>query len=173
MVRLLKTPSLSVCVQRPYGLHFHQPSLALWFNFFVKIHFWKLVLTCLILITIPLRGVAGVAAAVCDTRHHSLYQSIQAVSVLDASDAGSHAGEHHHSTHDATDAEHQGHQSGIDSTHHKCSACGSCCVGTAMASGPLVFAVSFAGETVFPEPFTRHISPVLNGLDRPPQFSPA
>lgn len=118
---------------------------------------------CLMLVAIPLKGVAAVSPVLCDAQHNALYQFAQVV-------GSGQAAEHHHDHHPSSSAEKAGQHSSTDDSHQKCSACGSCCVGVAAAPEPNVLVSPVGTEAIFPEPLSRHVGPVLNGLDRPPQF---
>lgn len=136
----------------------------------MKISFWKLLLTCLLLATLPLKGLAGVSVLGCE--------SLAPASAAPASAGTQHAhpAEHVHAAElvadhfaqaDMANADAGGH--GADTVHLKCSACSSCCVGSALTPTTAVFWPEFASHTGFADPVFPLPSALLSSLERPPR----
>ena len=118
------------------------------------------------LVAIPLQGFAGVSAAVCAGHHQSLYGA-GLESVAHAAHSGDHVDAHagHHTANaieaDAGTPAHNAHQ--------KCGGCGPCCLGAVLTSSVQPTVAVLTGKTDFASLSSRHVSPAVRGLDRPPQ----
>lgn len=136
---------------------------------------WRLLLTCVLLIALPLKGVASVSLMPCGPDHGVTS------SVLSEHDT------HESATADHDDADGQetwapgatqsGHVDGSDLAighHHdakfKCGNCAPCCLSLAPSGSlPMVLAVQ-ASVGEFPSLQTRYISAEVGSSLRPPQF---
>lgn len=136
---------------------------------------WRLLLTCMLLIALPLKGVAAVSLMPCGPDHGVLGVTSPA-----------------HDTHESATADHDdmdgqetwapgatqsGHVDGSDLAighHHdakfKCGNCAPCCLSLAPSGSlPMVLAMQASlGE--FPSLQTRYISAEVGSSLRPPQF---
>ncbi|MDE2418420.1 MAG: hypothetical protein KGN32_11500 [Burkholderiales bacterium] len=136
----------------------------------MKTTFWKLLIACIVLIAIPIQGFAGAVAVVCEGSHQALY-GVADSSAFDESHVR--AAIEPVSQKMVALADQNEHLSSKEVAHLKCSACGPCCVGTALISSSEPFVAPFDGKCNFPEFSSHHLSPTLAGLDRPPQSSHA
>jgi hypothetical protein len=117
---------------------------------------------CLVLAAIPLKGMAVSMAAVCKGHQESLHLTKASASTPC----------HGHSTVATADATHTHHHgnSNSDTSHLKCSACGACCVGTAITASAVVLLPEFKTPFYIVYRPHQHRAPDLNRLDRPPRL---
>lgn len=143
---------------------------------------WRILMTCLLLVAVPLQGVAAAAMLACGPNHDSLYGSIAQVVATGKQAQHPHSGDHSHkheisaaSAENASTGETAQAQtvSGVPSphtdAHFKCNACGPCCLGAALTTDVVIRVVPLASSADFPDPTCHYLSPALGGLDRPPR----
>jgi hypothetical protein len=139
---------------------------------------FRIVLTWLLLLALPLQGFAAATMLNCGPNHHRM----MAAAMAGSAEADGHAaGEQHHQEMGATAAHH--HEAAADdgdaaSVHHldklmkfKCSACAACCMGAAMPTAAVTFEPvpsAVAPATYVP---TSHVAFVADGPDKPPRLS--
>lgn len=140
-------------------------------------------MTCLLLVAVPLQGVAAATMFVCGPDHDSLYGSVALVVAANKQAQHLHSGDHWHkhgisatsagnaSTDKATQAQTV---SGVPSPHtgaqFKCNACGPCCLGAALTTDVVIRVAPLASLADFPDLTCNYLSPALGVLDRPPRY---
>lgn len=142
---------------------------------------WRLLLTCILLIALPLKGVASVSLMPCGPDHGTPGAALLALplgSFHDAVETGDadhdDVAEHDIRTTDAVQPDQAGAPGAALGHHHdaklKCGNCAPCCLSLAPSSGaPLVLADQASlGE--FPAQQVRYISAEVGSTLRPPQF---
>lgn len=117
----------------------------------------RLLLLCLMIIAIPLQGIASTAVQSCDPEHH---QSMT-----------KHGGEHKAVEHTSDRKDHSTHST--DNAHSpeakKCSCCSNCCTGAPMmATSPEPQACNPSSEKITPNS-SLHEGHITDGPDRPPR----
>jgi hypothetical protein len=143
---------------------------------------WRFLLTCLLLVVLPLQGFAATSMLGCGPDHHQLdaapaqtvelstsfqYDHDDAVPlrqlIIQHTDGDS--GSHQFS---ATDASADGHASHLNGKS-KCSHCAPCCIGAALTTNLSLHLVVPVSRAVFP--LLTHVpsSALVVGLDRPPR----
>ena len=143
---------------------------------------WRFLLTCLLLVALPLQGFAATTMLVCEPHHESLYGS--AAQVIAKQEKVQHLHGDHPSGHHETAAA-SAHQAGTGEAtqaqtasgvpsqdaadEFKCNACGPCCLGAALTTEVVLDVAPLAQAADFPDLTSHHLSPALGGLDRPPQ----
>ena len=138
----------------------------LWYRFYnqlMKISFWKLFVMCLVLVAIPLKGMAVSVAAACTGHHQSLYSKASTSNPCYGHGAAADTDAAHNHNH------HHGH-SNSDSDQLKCSACSSCCTGSAITASAVVLLPEFKTPFYIVYRPHQHRAPDLNRLDRPPRL---
>lgn len=138
---------------------------------------FRIVLTWLLLLALPLQGFAAATMINCGPNHHRM----MAVAMAEVTEAHEHAtGEqHHHGMGVAADHHEVASNDGdAPSVHHldklmkfKCSACAACCMGAAMPTAAVTFEPlppAVAPATYVP---TSHVGFVADGPDKPPRLS--
>lgn len=147
----------------------------------------KFVLAWLLMLAIPMQGLAATAMLFCAPSHHSVVSTSSASQVaaptLQASahhDAGMQQSAHHEyesdvsssSTSAATDS------LGLVKTaplkieklaDGKCSACATCCAGSALFGTPVMNSVAMTGSDSIPFTLESFVSYVPEGFDPPPR----
>lgn len=137
---------------------------------------WRFLLTCLLLVALPLKGYAATSMLACGPDHHSIdAAAAQADLPPPSHDHG--AGAPHHPMHGS----HDGHaspaaepapaagQAADQSAQSKCGTCAPCCIGAALIGDLSIHIAPPAGSADFPAFTTGHCSPPLGRLDRPPR----
>ena len=154
--------TLGCCAVPGEGTLAARQNLDLCCNCAVRIAALKFLLTCLMLVAIPLQGFAGMAAGACGGNHSGVVGSAHSHQSENA------AGDHGHAS---------GHAQALKSVgepvHSKSSACGSCCVAAAIQAEVLATVDQTPQQANFPDLSSHHLSPALGGLDRPPQIARA
>lgn len=143
---------------------------------------WRFLLTCLLLVAMPLQGYAAATLLVCGASHDSLYVSVAQATADPIQAEHLHSGEPSHphevsatsagkaSADEAAQAQAvPGVPSPHAAAHFKCNACGPCCPGAALATEVVLNLAPLARSADFPDLTSNHLSPTLGGLDRPPQ----
>lgn len=138
---------------------------------------FRIALTWLLLLALPLQGFAAATMLNCGPNHHRLMTAAMA----DTTEADEHAAgeQHHHEMGVAADHDEAASVDGDAlSVHHldklmkfKCGACAACCMGAAMPTAAVTFeplAPAVAPATYVP---TSHVGFVADGPDRPPRLS--
>ena len=137
---------------------------------------WRFLLTCLLLVALPLKGYAAASMPACGPDHHSIdATAAQAGPPPPSHEHRANAPHHHlaatmHGAHDGhaspaaepSPAADQGAQS-------KCGTCAPCCIGAALIGDLSIHIAPPAGSADFPAFATGHSSPPLGRLDRPPR----
>jgi len=137
--------------------------------------FWRSLLTCLLLVALPVSGFASASMLGCTPAHR---QALAAPSGTDQMPAMHDHARHEHG-HDSA------HLSGVvdatpagqtHSTHtayfidsDQCSSCAPCCVGMALFSSPLPRLDTSKPRADFPAADARYRSAWLGNLERPPR----
>jgi len=137
---------------------------------------FRIALTWLLLLALPLQGFAAATMINCGPNHHRMMVAAMA----DTTDAHEHAaaGQHHHEMGSAADHHDAVSNDGdAASMHHldklmkfKCSACAACCMGAAMPTAAVTFDIpppAIAPATYVP---TSHVGFVADGPERPPRL---
>lgn len=152
------------------------------FNPLMRGSVWRFLLTCLLLVAMPLQGFAAATMLVCGANHENLYGSATRVAATPKQAQhlhGAHQTDHHEIS--AASAEKAGTgevtqaqaASGVPSHNtaakFKCNACGPCCLGAALTTEVVLDVAPLAQSADFPDLTSHHLSPALGGLDRPPQ----
>lgn len=124
---------------------------------------WRLLLLCLLAAFIPVKGMAAAVAMGCNSHHLPVQHSVA------HGEHGPHAHAHPQGNSPAETVAAAHPTASADPSHTQCSACGSCCVGAALATMASLHVAGYGGQADFIEPTLAHSSPVLRGLERPPQ----
>lgn len=131
---------------------------------------FRLSLTWLLLLALPLQGFAAATMINCGPNHHRMMVAAMADTPK--------AQQHHHEMGVATD-HHEGASNDGDapSVHHldklmkfKCSACAACCMGAALPTAALSIASLPPAMTTAAFVSTPHADFLSDGLDRPPRL---
>lgn len=145
---------------------------------------WRFLLTCLLLVALPLQGYAAATMLVCGAHHESLYGS--ATQIIAIQEKAHHLhGDHpdgHHETHagsaqpaDTGEVAQAQTASGVPfhdtAKKFKCNSCGPCCLGAMLTTEVVLGMASLVQAADFPDLTSHHLSPALGGPDRPPQRS--
>jgi len=143
---------------------------------------WRILMTCLLLVAMPLQGVAAATMLACGPNHDSLYGSIAQVAATGKQAQHPHSDGHSHkheisaasaenaSTGEAAQAQTvSGVPSAYTDANFKCNACGPCCLAAALTTDVVIRVVPLASSADFPDPTCNYLSPALGGLDRPPR----
>ena len=138
---------------------------------------FRIVLTWLLLLALPLQGFAAATMVNCGPNHHRMMSAPMA----GTTEADEHAaGEQHHHEMGVMTDHHDAVSSDGDSpsVHHldklmkfKCSACAACCMGAAMPTAAVGFEPlppAIAPAIYVP---TSHVGFVSDGPDKPPRLS--
>ena len=128
---------------------------------------WRIFLLWLVMVTIPLEGMAASSMLLCGlkTHHGHVEQTVSVQSQAHSATAG-----HDHAKHGHAKAlpESTSGKSMPDATHD-CGACGACCHNTAIAEIPCSTALQPMGQTMEAEPFVFVLSPPVRVPDKPPR----
>lgn len=140
---------------------------------------FRLCLTWLLLLALPLQGFAAVAMVHCGPVHERMLAEVTAGFAEKGQDEVGHGHHHQHAAGVAgehPDAGAPGPATDLPSADHldeiakfKCSACASCCTGTALPTAVLPMVFVAPSLTTGPCILTVHVDFVLDGLDRPPR----
>ena len=127
--------------------------------------FNRLILLCLLMLAIPLQGLAAASMMLCATEHH---QNVNAQSTQGAQ-GNEHTHDSHVQSHDADD-----HSSDAVTTHQhtskdKCSNCSACCVGAVMLTSTFSSPISPPASEKIEMVFSSHIGHISDSLERPPR----
>ena len=120
----------------------------------------RLILLWILIMAIPLQGLAMASMMLCATDHHQ-------IAAEHSPQANEHQ-HHHDAEHDADD------DAGKTAAHHhaskdKCSSCAACCVGAAMLSSYSDAPVSGPSSEKIELVFSSHLGHISDGLERPPR----
>ena len=137
---------------------------------------FRLALTWLLLLALPLQGFAAATMINCGPNHHRMMGAAMA----DTPEVQRHGvgGQHHHEMSVAA-GHHEGASNDGDapSVHHldklmkfKCSACAVCCMGAVLPTTALSFASLPQAMTMAMFVSTPHVDFLSGGLDRPPRL---
>jgi hypothetical protein len=143
----------------------------------------RTLLAWLLVLTIPVQGFAATAMLLCASGHQSNPRSVQMTlhaasqSETQAAAPSNHLQHQaaHGTSHAGHDAAHTNHADAEVTSHAhapdkgKCSACASCCVGTALVAAPFISPVSPVGNLVIAFTLAVFASYVPEGLDPPPR----
>lgn len=152
--------------------------MAFWepiYTYFMRIRF-RIALTWLLLLALPLQGFAAATMINCGPNHHRMI----AAAMADTAEARQHGagGQHHHEMGVSAD-HHEGASNDGDakSVHHfdklmkvKCSACAACCMGAALPTAALSIASLPPAMTTAAFVSIPHVDFLSAGLDRPPRL---
>jgi hypothetical protein len=118
-----------------------------------------LVLICMIVLAMPVQGIAAATMRFCATGGQA--HAHHAVAVQPA---------HHHHDRLVTDTANQQSKAGTDATSKmKCSVCAVCCMAAAIAPDvPAVHVIEASSKITLPAPVS-YVGPVADGLERPPR----
>lgn len=145
---------------------------------------WRFLLTCLLLVALPLKGLAATSMLACGPNHHQKYGAV----VHDGSATGSSWHDHgngvsdHHSdeqplesdtTHSSlsSDDAPSAAQTPHLNTKFKCNSCAPCCVSAALTSDLSIHIAAPASSADFPAFPGFHPSAPVGRLDRPPRIT--
>ena len=123
---------------------------------------WRFFLACLMLVVLPLQGIAATFRAGC----HAGVTSAVTTQMQDH--AQSHEGAHDHQASHAAGSSDTGKHA--FSKASQCNACSPCCAGALVGQAVVLTLSDFGRPFDFFLPDTRHASPALAGLDRPPRY---
>ncbi|MBY0573467.1 MAG: hypothetical protein K2P84_07275 [Undibacterium sp.] len=129
----------------------------------------------LLILAIPLQGLAAASMMLCATEHHQVStmqnaQSVQASERKHDAPVQSYQGHQHHvQVHEADD-----HASESATTHQhtskdKCSACSACCVGAVILTSYLASPISRPASEKIDTVFSSHVGHISDSLERPPR----
>lgn len=143
---------------------------------------WRLLLTCLLLLALPLKGVAAVGMVPCGTSHHQLDGSKTALAQTVA--ASVHEDVHGHDAadrHEAKPSHHMGHSAqtadspdvaqaaGGDLAKVKCGGCAPCSMGAALTGAAIVRIPALPQVAELPAIESHYLSVDVVGFERPPR----
>lgn len=147
----------------------------------------KFVLAWLLMLTIPMQGFAATAMLFCAPSHHSVVSIISASQVADPTlqtSAHHHAGmqqsAHHEYESDVSSSSTSAATDSLDLAKTaplkieklaggKCSACATCCTGSALVGTPVMNSVAMTGSDSIPFTLESFVSYVPEGFDPPPR----
>jgi hypothetical protein len=153
----------------------------------MRMTFWRLMLSMLLVVVLPVQGYAATRMLACDTQASSQMGAAKEVSALlhaghDSAAANPH--EHHHGdiaaqshgqSHDMavmTDlpsTAHAGDMSDHAPAHGKCTSCAPCCIGAALTTSTVVLSLPHTSHLGFATSSSAHASAYVGLPDRPPQ----
>lgn len=126
----------------------------------------RTVLAWLLLLAIPLQGIAAASMLYCGPAARAAVQLQQSSSAghhhMQAADHGGRAGHTGHHAGKATDG-------ALPDAGHKCGVCAACCHGAALTGTPLAVALSPAPQLAWNEPFVPVYSRPSPVPDKPPR----
>lgn len=144
---------------------------------------WRLLLTCLLLITLPLKGWGAVGMAACGASHHRTDGPTAVLAQMVT--ASVHEDLHDHPASDRHEASakpshHIGHQAqaagsadavqaGGDLAKAKCSGCAPCSMGVALTGAVIVRIPALPATAELPAIESHYLSVDLVGFERPPR----
>lgn len=145
---------------------------------------WRLLVVCVLVIAMPLQGVAAGSMLLCGLPAGAplVQPSASGASAVAASHAGGDHGTAHthhravsHTDSHHTDGHHNDHNSNSnsDTRGHTCSVCATCCLGQALPSTALDLAAPEPVQSFASAPRLTLSSIVVDGLERPPRLLPA
>ena len=137
--------------------------------------FNRLVLLWILILAIPLQGLAATSMMLCATEHHQIFSMQNAQSAQ----AADHKHDVHLQSHEGHEQQVQAHladehASDTVTTHQhsskdKCSACSACCVGAVMLTTYFASHISRPPSEKIDLVFSSHIGHISDGLERPPR----
>lgn len=141
---------------------------------------FRIVLTWLLLLALPLQGFAAATMVNCGPNHHVMMAAAMADTADSAASEHDGAGGQHHHEMGAAADHHEAASNDADapSVHHldklmkfKCSACAACCMGAAMPTAAVGFEP--LPPVIAPAIYvpTSHVGFVSDGPDKPPRLS--
>ena len=130
------------------------------------------ILLWLLILAIPLQGLAATSMMLCATEHHqvSSTENLQVADHKHEAHVQLHEGHKQHAqAHEADE-----HSSDTVTTHQhsskdKCSACSACCVGAVMLTSYLAAPISRPASEKIDMAFSSHVGHISDGLERPPR----
>lgn len=149
---------------------------------------WRLLLTCLLLLALPLKGVAAVGMVACGTSHHRMDGSATAPAQMVAT--STHEDVHGHDAADRHEASgksshHMGHSAqtadsadvaqaaGGDMAKVKCGGCAPCSMGAALTGAAIVCIPALPDVAELPAIESHYLSVDVVGFERPPRITHA
>ncbi|MCU6435074.1 hypothetical protein LPB67_14950 [Undibacterium sp. Jales W-56] len=120
----------------------------------------RLFLLCMMILAIPVQGVAAATMLYCGTEHHH----------ASVSDQDQHEQHEHH--HDAAEklSHHSPHSDAAAKlSKDKCSSCAACCIGAAMVTESLIQNSPSPSSEKIDLVFSSHFGHISDGLERPPR----
>ncbi|WP_394778732.1 hypothetical protein [Undibacterium sp.] len=127
----------------------------------------RLFLLCMLMLAIPLQGIAAGTMLFCGAGHHQM---------ADAPVAASPQGHEHHHHNGAASADSAASSSGQDHLHSlataakdKCSSCAACCVGAVMVTAFADAVLSRPSSEKIDLVFSSSAGHISDGLERPPR----
>ena len=137
--------------------------------------FKRLILLWILILAIPLQGLAAISTMLCATEHHqvSTAHSVQADQHTHEMYVQSHEGHEQHAQHTQT-YETGEHSSASVTTHQhtskdKCSNCSACCVGAVMLTSYFASPISRPASEKIDLVFSSHVGHISDSLERPPR----
>ena len=119
----------------------------------------RLILLWILVMAIPLQGLAAASMMLCASEHHQVVNQVSSTSTShhdQLSDENSHCA-------DMKTAAHQ------HASKDKCSSCTACCVGAAMLASYLGASVSRPASEKIDMVFSSQLGHISDGLERPPR----
>lgn len=147
---------------------------------------WRLLLTCLLLLALPLKGVAAVGMVACGTSHHRMGGPTAALAQVVK--ASAHEDVHGHDAadrHEAKPSHHVGHPAqtadspdvaqaaGGDLAKVKCGGCAPCSMGAALTGAAIVCIPALPDVAELPAIESHYLSVDVVGFERPPRITHA
>ncbi|HTD05510.1 hypothetical protein [Undibacterium sp.] len=130
----------------------------------------RLFLLCLLMLAIPIQGIAAATMLFCEAGHHH--------AAAEQGEPLQHQHRHHHDADAKADQADQADQISSAAGHHqslakmvkdKCSSCAACCIGAALVTAFADSAISSPSSEKIDLVFSSHLGHVSDGLERPPR----
>ncbi|MES2105298.1 MAG: hypothetical protein V4634_14855 [Pseudomonadota bacterium] len=120
----------------------------------------RLFLLCMLILAIPVQGLAAATMLYCGTEHH---HTMVGDHDHDAQD------QHHHDAAATMSGQSHGDASTAKHAIDKCSSCAACCIGAAMLTASVNPAIPHPSSEKIDLVFSSHAGHISDGLERPPR----
>ena len=131
---------------------------------------WRIVLTCLLGIALPVQGFAAYSMAACGPAHHGAALSQVQEAHHHGASASGHESDHAQGGGSSADPSQHKHSHEGKAKTDKCSACASCCSATALPSFPVVLTSPVLKDRFAPLAPGSVAAFLSEGLERPPRL---
>lgn len=122
-----------------------------------------LFLLWLLMLAIPVQGIAAATMLFCGAEHHHTGPAEQGGAELRQQH------QHHHDASAKADAASDHHASYAKTAKDKCSSCAACCVGAVLVTAFADPAISSPSSEKIDLVFSSHLAHIGDGLERPPR----